>query len=121
MPGNAAEELKKTILDRIAERNKLKKSISGLDAEIKELNKSYKILSGESLLEETKRRRPALDYAEDLLKEHGRLHVDEVVALLESEFGIVAPKQSISSGLIRFHNQGKRFERVAKNTFALRK
>lgn len=122
MPNNkAAEEVKRAILDKISERNDLKKRIYGLNDEIAKLNETYKILSGEYLLKETKRERPVLDYIEDLLRKHKKLHVDEMVSLLESEFGIVTPKQSIVSGLVRFNNQKKRFERVAKNTFTLRK
>jgi hypothetical protein len=56
-----------------------------------------------------------------MLREHDKLHVDQMVDMLESEFQITAPKQSIASGLIRFHNQKKRFKRVGRNTFSLRK
>lgn len=123
----AADELEKTIrnlqqtqADLIEKRNKLNAEISKNDRNIKTLNESYKIITGKSLIVE-RSNNGVLDYAEELLKTHKKLHVKEIIGLLESEYKISARFQTVSSGLTRFHNQGKRFERVGKNTYTLRK
>ncbi len=120
MAQSGADAVKEAILRKINERDELKKKLSKLDFDINRLKDSYKILTGAELAGVT-RRKPILDYVEDMLREHDKLHVDQMVDMLESEFQITAPKQSIASGLIRFHNQKKRFERVERNTFSLRK
>ena len=119
MAHQAAEEIKKIIFEKIGERDELKKRVNKLDSEINKLNASLKILTGEDLLKKSGDK-PVLDYVEDLLMKYEKLHVDEMVAMLWAQYGIEAPKQSVAAGLIRYHNQGKRFERVARNTFALR-
>lgn len=115
----AVNEIVRLFLEKTGERDELKKRIIKLDSEILNLSKSHKNLTGEELIKR-ERTKPVLDYVEDMLKEHGELHVDTIIAALR-DAGIQAPKQSVAAGLIRYHNQEKRFKRVAPNTFALRK
>lgn len=116
---NTARDLKRIILEKIETRKKKKNELFELDQEITGLNEGYKALTGFSLTGQAKNK-SVLDYAEEILRERypKAMHVDELLKALE-EKGINARKQSVSSGLIRFHNQQKRFVRVGKNTFTL--
>ena len=118
MSQSAADEIKKIILEKMAERDELKKRISGLDSEVHKLNDTYRIITGDYLLKKSDKK-PVLDYVEEILKKYERLHLSDILRILDSSYNIQPPSQSVSSGLIRFHNQGKRFQRVAPGTFAL--
>jgi len=115
----AANEIKKLFLEKISERKIFKAKVTELDSEIRKIVKSYKELTGEDLIKKD-RNRPVLDYVEDILKKHGDLHINSILEALR-DAGHHVPKQSVAAGLIRYHNQEKRFKRVGPNTFALRK
>ena len=119
-----AKVIEQAILTKIAAREKHKASLARLDREIKDLKAGYKALTGKSLSGDgSETGKTVLDWVEEILREKDPkkegVHVDALLALLE-ELNVKTAKQSIASGLIRFHNQGKRFIRTGKNTFALR-
>ena len=48
------------------------------------------------------------------------LHVSDIIAAIEKEFGITLDRDSLSSAIIKQVRKEKCFVRVAPNTFALR-
>ncbi len=48
------------------------------------------------------------------------LHVNDIIAAIEKEFGITLDRDSLSSAIIKQVRKEKRFVRVAPNTFGLR-
>ena len=59
--------------------------------------------------------------AYDILKKaRTPLHVSELLARMESAFGLSVDRESLVSSLSKKIARGDRFRRTAKNTFALR-
>ena len=48
------------------------------------------------------------------------LHVNEIIAAIEKEFGITLDRDSLSSSILKQVRKERRFVRVAPNTFGLR-
>jgi hypothetical protein len=62
-----------------------------------------------------------ISMVESVLKNSSKpLHVTEIIAAVEKEFGIVLDRDSLSSAIIKQVRKGKSFVRVAPNTFGLR-
>jgi hypothetical protein len=62
-----------------------------------------------------------LSMMEAVLKAAGKpLHVTDIIALVEKEFGVTLDRDSLSSAIIKQVYKEKRFVRVAPNTFGLR-
>ena len=62
-----------------------------------------------------------VDMAYDILnKARTPLHVSELLARMESAFGLSVDRESLVSSLSKKIARGDRFRRTAKNTFALR-
>ena len=62
-----------------------------------------------------------LSMIEAVLKAAGKpLHVTELMAAVDDEFGITLDRDSLSSAIIKQVHKEKRFVRVAPNTFGLR-
>jgi len=58
---------------------------------------------------------------ENVLAAAGRpLHVSEIIAAAEKDFGVSLERDSLSSALVKQIRKGKRFVRTAPNTFGLR-
>jgi hypothetical protein len=65
--------------------------------------------------------RSQVDLAYDVLKRaRGALHVSELLARIETSFGVVVDRDSLVSSLTKKVVRGDRFVRTEKNTFALR-
>ena len=80
-------------------------------------------LAGESSeLEETRNKRTyKISMVEAVLDAAGKpLHVNDIIAAIEKEFGITLGRDSLSSAIIKNVRNEKRFVRVAPNTFGLR-
>jgi len=80
-------------------------------------------LSGDaSALEETRQKRTSnFSMIEAVLVAAGKpLHVNDIIAAIEKEFGITLDRDSLSSAIIKQVRKEKRFVRVAPNTFSLR-
>lgn len=61
-----------------------------------------------------------LEMAEKVLLNAGKpLHVSEIIAAIEKEFGAQLERDSLSSAIGKQIQKGKRFVRVAPNTFGL--
>jgi len=59
--------------------------------------------------------------AEKVLLDAGKpLHVSEIIAAIETEFGVLLDRDSLSSAIGKQIRKGKRFVRTAPNTFGLR-
>lgn len=111
-------EQQKTVVEQIAELTSRRKR---LDSEYEVLLQSYQIAGGEPLPNITGSKSIA-DMVEEILRKHGKLHVDEIRArLAEPTYNRQVDKQSIVGTLVRYIAQSKRFERVGKNTFDLSK
>lgn len=62
-----------------------------------------------------------LSMIETVLKAAGKsLHVTDIIAAVEKEFGVTLDRDSLSSAIIKQVHKKKRFVRVAPNTFGLR-
>lgn len=58
--------------------------------------------------------------AEKVLLDAGKpLHVSEIIAAVETEFGVLLDRDSLSSAIGKQIRKGKRFVRTAPNTFGL--
>jgi hypothetical protein len=81
-----------------------------------------RLASEDSDLEETPVKRTyKISMVESVLVAAGKpLHVNDIIAAIEKEFGIALSRDSLSSAIIKNVRNGKRFERVAPNTFGLR-
>lgn len=81
-----------------------------------------RLASEESTLEETQSKRTSkISMVESVLAEAGKpLHVNDIIAAIDKEFGITLSRDSLSSAIIKNVRLGKRFVRVAPNTFGLR-
>jgi hypothetical protein len=80
-------------------------------------------MSGDvSALEETRQKRTSnLSMIDAVLVAAGKpLHVNDIIAAIEREFGITLDRDSLSSAIIKQVRKEKRFLRVAPNTFGLR-
>jgi hypothetical protein len=81
-------------------------------------------LSGKAAFPEKSRRKRTSNMAmvETVLKDAGKaLHVSDIIAAVEERFSILLDRDSLSSAIIKQVRKGIRFERVAPNTFAIRK
>lgn len=67
------------------------------------------------------RRTSNFDMVEKVLTDAGKaLHVSEIIAAVEKEFGVQLDRDSLSSAMVKQIRKGVRFNRVAPNTFGLR-
>ena len=65
--------------------------------------------------------RSQVDMAYDVLsKSHSPLHVSELLARIQSSFGVTVDRESLVSSLSKKVARQDRFLRTAKNTFSLR-
>ncbi len=79
-------------------------------------------LSKEALASErsVERRTSNLEMVEKVLFDAGNpLHVSEIIAAIEKEFGVRLDRDSLSSAIGKQIQKKKRFVRVAPNTFGL--
>jgi hypothetical protein len=74
-----------------------------------------------STSEKSARKRTSnLDMVEEVLLDAGKpLHVSEIIAAIEKEFGVRLDRDSLSSAIGKQTQKKKRFVRVAPNTFGL--
>ncbi|MGA7878566.1 MAG: HTH domain-containing protein [Desulfoferrobacter sp.] len=64
--------------------------------------------------------RSQMDVVYDVLQAAGKpLHVTEIVAMAEKDFGVQLDRETIVSALTKKVKSGRMFQRVAPNTFAL--
>ena len=64
--------------------------------------------------------RSQMDVVHDVLRTARKpLHVNEIVAMAEKEFGVQLDRETIVSALTKKVKSGHMFQRVAPNTFAL--
>jgi len=80
-------------------------------------------LSGDAVLPEKipAKRTSNSSMMEVVLKAAGQpLHVTEIIAAVEKEFGVTLDRDSLSSAIIKQVRKGKRFVRTAPNTFGLK-
>jgi HB1, ASXL, restriction endonuclease HTH domain len=62
-----------------------------------------------------------IQIVENVLAAAGRpLHVSEIIAAAQNDFGVVLERDSVSSALVKQIRKGTRFVRTAPNTFGLR-
>lgn len=75
-----------------------------------------------SPLEEPRQKRTSnIAMIEAVLLADGKpLHVNEIIAAIEKEFGLTLDRDSLSSAILKQVRKEKRFVRVAPNTFGLR-
>lgn len=67
-----------------------------------------------------KERRSQMDIIHDVLHAAGKpLHVTEIIALAEKDFGVQLDRETIVSALTKKVKSGRMFQRVAPNTFTL--
>lgn len=106
-----SENLRDTVLSAIEE---------SLDAQLRAVRRLRK---GESV-EANPRRRARLsqvDLAYDILKKaKAPLHIDDVIARIQSTHGVTVDRESLVSSLSKKIARGDRFLRTEPNTFGLR-
>lgn len=91
-----------------------------LDSEFTHLSQVNRITGGEPF-EEAAKPEPLAFQVADILRNHGKLHVDAITSILAlPPYNRGVEKQTIVGTLVRYISNNKRFVRVGKNTFALR-
>lgn len=67
-----------------------------------------------------KERRSQMDIIYDVLHAAGKpLHITEIIAIAEKDFGVQLDRETIVSALTKKVKSGRMFQRVAPNTFTL--
>ncbi len=114
-----AVSIDKLLAELRTEEKQLISSLSNVQGKIKSLLETRALLTGQEFNPNKEKSIP--DLLEDVLRQCGAKHVDELVEILRADYpqtGSVA-KQTVSGALIRYSNQGRKFKRVGKNTFAV--
>jgi hypothetical protein len=102
------EEIRDIILDTMLE---------SLEAQVRALKK----LRGSPAEKAPQKSRSQLGIVLDILAKAGRpLHVSEITAKAEEDFGMKLDRESLVSALSKKVMKGDRFIRTGKNTFALK-
>ncbi len=106
-----SEDLRDTVLSAIEE---------SLDAQLRAVRRLRKGDTSEA--KHVKRARLSqVDMAHDILKKaRGPLHVDELIARIQSAYGVAVDRESLVSSLSKKIARGDRFVRTEPNTFGLR-
>ena len=112
------------ILEREMKVQELRAALAQVENDLQALYRAREILKGktdpEAAAQKSLRGRSSIPtQVEQILKDHGEMHVDEIVEKLKLR-GLDVTKQTVTSALSRWVAKGKRFERVGKNKFALR-
>jgi len=95
----------------------LESMVESLEAQVRALKK----LRDSPEVEKPHKSRPQLGMAMDILTKAGRpLHVSEIIAEAEKDFGVKLERESLVSALSKKVMRGDRFVRTGKNTFALK-
>ena len=104
-------ELKDIILDTIE---------TSLDAQLRAVRR---LRGGEPEARQGRQSRLSqVDMAYDILKKaRSPLHVSELLARIQTSYGVAVDRESLVSSLSKKIARGDRFVRTAKNTFGLRK
>jgi len=116
------DELDSLIEEKEQEAQNLRSSLARVEQQLKALRCARDCLrsraspaSGYS----TKGRESIPTLVEQILREHGPQHVDYLVARLADQ-GVFVNKGTVTSSLVRYIKQEKRFQRTGRNKFALR-
>jgi hypothetical protein len=63
-----------------------------------------------------------LDIVEDILSSSGQpLHISKIIEIAKNDYNVTLERDSIVSAIIKKIHAGLRFERIAPNTFTLKK
>ena len=83
------------------------------------IRRLFRESSGTETLQD--KRTSHMEMAEKVLLDAGKpLHISEIIAAIEKQFGMQLDRDSLSSAIGKQIQKGKRFIRVAPNTFGLR-
>jgi len=98
--------------------------LSAFEASLEaQLRAVRRLRQGDQALAEPRRRASLsqVDMAFDILKKaRSPLHVTEILARIQSSFGVAVDRESLVSSLTKKVARGDRFLRTEKNTFGLR-
>ena len=73
-------------------------------------------------LKKTLKRTSNLDIVEDILTAYNQpLHISKIIEIAKSDYNLTLQRDSLVSAIIKKIRSGVRFERVAPNTFTLKK
>lgn len=73
-------------------------------------------------LREKLKRTSNLDIVEDILTSAGQpLHISKIIEIAKNDYNVSLQRDSIVSAMIKQIRSGLRFERIAPNTFTLKK
>ena len=118
------DELDSLVTEKEEEARNLRASLARVEQQLKALRHARDSLrdrsdSAAAAGYSTKGRESIPTLVEQILREHGPQHVDDLVTRL-GELAVFANKGTVTSSLVRYIKQGKRFKRVGRNKFALR-
>jgi hypothetical protein len=116
------DELDSLIAEKEEEARNLRSSLARVEQQLKALRRARDCLrtkTDPAAGYSTKGRESIPTLVEQILREHGPQHVDDLVARL-AELGVFVNKGTVTSSLVRYIRQEKRFRRVGRNKFALR-
>jgi hypothetical protein len=117
------DELDSLISEKEQEARNLRSDLARVTQQLKALRRARTFMRSKTETEaarfSTKGRESIPKLVEQVLRQYGPLHVDLVVRKL-AESNVFVSKQSVTSSLVRYLKKNERFERVGRNTFALR-
>jgi hypothetical protein len=116
------DDLDSLIAEKEEEARNLRSSLARVEQHLKALRRARDCLRSSDAPAagySTKGRESIPTLVEQILREHGPQHVDDLVARLADQT-VFVNKGTVTSSIVRYIKQGRRFQRVGRNKFALR-
>lgn len=116
------EEVELLISEKERRAQELRAALASVEADLKALYRTRSMIKGgtDSDAAARKSSKASLpDLIEQLLRQSGELHADEIVQRLKAA-GVETNKQTVTASIVRYIAKEKRFKRVGANRFALR-
>ena len=116
------EEIDLLISEKERRAHELRAALASVEADLKALYRTRAMIKGETDSDAAARKssRASLpDLIEQLLRQSGELHADQIVERLKAA-GVETNKQTVTASVVRYIAKHERFRRVGPNRFALR-
>lgn len=120
-----ASQLEAKISEGEKEAQRLRDELARVEEDLRALYRAHEILTGRANMKATAQKsskgRPSIPaLVEQVLREFGEMHADDLVDKIRLRFGYSISKQSITSAISRYIDKGERFVRTGRNKFALK-
>ena len=117
------DDLDSLIAEKEQEARDLRSSLARVEQQLKALRRARDCLRSRTDSAtagySTKGRESIPTLVEQILREHGPQHVDDLVRRL-ADMNVLTNRGTVTSSIVRYIKQERRFQRVGRNKFALR-